>query len=126
MALVGLDGQPLVAIGPVYNMTAAGAPAVAATTLDAANEALIAIGQIWTSDGASHTINTTGSSSIGWRTSSVTFANGSTVVKIGLAAVDTANGPPARAANAANVITFDVNAAPVGGGGGIRYKIAVY
>jgi hypothetical protein len=37
---------------------------------------------------------------------SLNLANGATTVKVGLAAVDTATGPPARAANASNVITL--------------------
>lgn len=118
MALVALDGSLLVPIGPGFN-SGTNQPTNTTTTLDATNEALIFVGQIVTSDGASHTIDTTGSSSIGWRTASVTFANGGTTVKVGLAAVDTTNGPPVRAAHASDVITFDVNAAFTGGGGGI-------
>jgi hypothetical protein len=111
-------GSPLVRIGVNTNQITS-VPGTGSTTLDAANEACIYIGQIVTSDGASHTIDTTGSSALQWRSGAVTFANGSTVVKIGLAAVDTATGPVGRAVNVADVITFDVNAAPVGGGGGI-------
>jgi hypothetical protein len=118
MALVGLDGQWSIPIGAgITNLLAA--PTLSGVTLDAVNEAAIMIGHIKTSDGASHTINTTGSSSIGWRSGSVTFSNGSTTVKVGLAAVDTANGPPGRAVNASDVISFDVNASFTGGGGGI-------
>jgi hypothetical protein len=87
--------------------------------LDAANEAAIFVGRMATSDGASHTIDTTGSSSIGFRTGTVTFANGSTSVSVGVAPVDAANGPPARASNTANVIDFDVKGVLAGGGGGI-------
>lgn len=88
-------------------------------TLDAANEAIILIGDVVTSDGASHTIDTTGSSSLQWRTGSVTFANAATTVVVGLGDVDTATGPPARAANATDVITFDVLCSMTGGGGGV-------
>ena len=93
--------------------------AVTTPVLDAVNEAIICIGTLVTSDQGSHTLNTTGSSSIGWRSSTLTFASGTTVVKIGLAAVDTAAGPPGRAVNAADVISFDVSANFTGGGGGI-------
>jgi hypothetical protein len=64
---------------------------------------------IFTDDGASHTIDTTGSSSLGWRSGAVTLANAGTTLKVGLAAVDTTNGPPTRAVNVADVITFDVS-----------------
>jgi hypothetical protein len=106
-------------IGAGSTLPVASVPAAGAVTLDAANEAVIFLGHIVTSDGGSHTLDTTGSSSIGWRTSTVTFANAGTTVKVGLASVLTTAGPPGRANNAADVITFDVNAAPVGGGGGI-------
>lgn len=99
------------------------APAVptgsSSTTLDATNEACIMYGYIVTSDGSSHTIDTTGSSSLQWRSGGVTFANAGTTVRIGLAAIDTAVGPPARASNTTNVINFDVYRDDVGGGGGI-------
>jgi hypothetical protein len=85
--------------------------------MDAANEAIIMIAEIFNPDGASHTIDTTGSSSLGWRTGTTTFNNGGTTVNVGLAAVDASNGPPGRAANAANVITFDVSRSMTGGGG---------
>jgi hypothetical protein len=120
MALVALDGQWTARIGPALaNPSLAAAISSTSATIDAANEAVIMIGRMQTSDGASHTIDTTGSSSIGWRTAAVTFANGSTVVKVGIAAVDATTGPPARAANASDVITFDVSADFTGGGGGI-------
>lgn len=118
MTLVALDGTPLVPIGPLY-LARVQNPAVSNTTLDAAAEAQIYIGRMATSDGGSHTIDTTGSSSIGWRTGTTTFADGSTVVKVGIASVDAFAGPPARATHVANVITFDVNASFTGGGGGI-------
>jgi hypothetical protein len=118
MALQNLDGGLTILIGSSVFVRRT-SPTASATTLDAANEALICIGRIVTSDGGSHTIDTTGSSSIGWRSSAVTFANAGTTVKIGIAAVNTAAGPPARAAHVADVITFDVNAAHVGGGGGM-------
>jgi hypothetical protein len=118
MALQSLPGTPFVAIGPGI-MTAHATPTTANTTMDAANEALIMVGYAVTSDGGSHTINTTGSSSIGWRAGAVTFANAGTTFKVGIAAVDTANGPPARASNTTDVINFDVAASFTGGGGGV-------
>lgn len=94
-------------------------PDAAAILLDAAEESVVHVGYVWTSDGGSHTIDTSGSSSIGWKTGAITFANAGTTVKVGLAALDLATGPPARAANVANVITFDVSKSHTGGGGGI-------
>jgi len=88
-------------------------------TIDATNEALILVGQVFTADGGSHTIDTTGSSALHWLSAAVTFANAGTTVKVGLAAVDTAAGPPPRAVNVTEVITFDVAASFTGGGGGI-------
>ncbi len=103
-----LTGMPLLGIGsPMRN----GVPVVAAlsnTTLDAALESVQLIGHVWWADRASHTIDTTGSSSIQWRTSTVTFANGSTTFTVGIAAVDATAGPPVRAVNVADAITFDV------------------
>lgn len=114
MALQNVIGFPFM-IGPGAHGPSA--PATGNIALDAANEASIFFGHIITSDGGSHTIDTTGSSSIGWNTETVTFANASTTVKVGLAAVDTDNGPPMRAVNVADVITFDVSKSMVGGSG---------
>src|SRR5262245_29075212 len=119
MTLATLNGNFLVPVGPGVQLTGSTPTSLITTTMAANNEALIFIGQIMTSDGSSHTINTTGSSSLGWRTSGVTFASGSTIVKVGLATVDTANGPPGRAVNVSDVITFDVSKSLTGGGGGI-------
>lgn len=87
--------------------------------LDQTNECMIAIGRVKTADGGSHTIDTTGSSSLQWMSGSTTFANAGTTCKVGLAPVDTANGPPPRASNTTNAINFDVSASFTGGGGGI-------
>ncbi len=119
MALTALSGTPIVPIGAAHRFGNTGIAALGTTTIDAANEACIMYGHVFTSDGASHTINTTGSSSLGWRSGALTFANAGTTVKVGLAALDTATGPPARAANAAGVITFDVSKSHTGGGGTI-------
>lgn len=118
---VSVDGIPLIPYGTTLRQ---GVPTngtfLSFTNVDAAPEASIMIGQIVTSDGASHTINTTGSSSLGWMSgTSTVFANGGSTAIVGLAAVDTSNGPPGRAVNVANVITFDVSATFTGGGGGI-------
>lgn len=119
MALANLPGAFSTLVGIGQNCLNTSNPQMTQTTLDAANEAAIFIGRIITSDGSSHTIDTTGSSSLQWRTDTSTFANAGTTVKVGLAAVDAATGPPARAANAADVITFDVSRSMTGGGGGI-------
>lgn len=76
------------------------------------------IGRMVTSDGGSHTIDTTGSSSIGWLTAGTAgLANAGSSLTVGIAAVDLSNGPPARAANASGVITFDVAKVYTGGAG---------
>lgn len=118
MALVSVPGAPLVPIGPGFNTTQ-GVPFFANVTVDAANEAAIFFGHVLTSDGGSHTIDTTGSSSLGWRTGSVTFANAGTTLKVGLSDAINSAGPPVRAANVADVISFDVSASLTGGGGGV-------
>ena len=115
MAFVALDGQLCTLIGPIIDSSVSATTA----TLDATNEATIFIGRIVTSDGGSHTIDTTGASSLGWRSASLTFANGGTTVKVGLAAVLDTAGPPARAAHASDVISFDVSKSITGGTGGI-------
>jgi hypothetical protein len=119
MTLVALPGAPLVDIGPGYGSTLSLPSATNIGTMDAVNEATLFIGHVLTSDGGSHTIDTSGSSSLGWRTSTVTFASGSTTVKVGLATVLTTAGPPARAVNVSDVITFDVSKSLTGGAGGI-------
>jgi len=119
MSLVALDGTPLVMVGMAGRQGNAALSAMSNTFLDAAKEACIMIGQVFTADGGSHTIDTTGSSNLQWRSAAVTFANAGTTVKVGLAAVDTATGPPGRAVNVTDVITFDVSKSHTGGGGGI-------
>lgn len=119
MALVAVDGTPLVPFGAANRQGVPSLANVTATLIDAAKEACIMIGQIVTEDGGSHTIDTTGSSSLGWLSGTLTFANGGTTVKVGLATVDTTTGPPGRAVNVADVITFDVSKSLTGGGGGI-------
>jgi len=123
MALVALAGTPLVPIGVGIYQTATSPPSSTSILMDAAAEATIFIGHVVTSDGGSHTINTTGSSSLGWRTGSATFSDVGTTVKVGLAAVDLTAGPPGRAANSSNVITFDVSKTLIGGGGGITQNV---
>jgi hypothetical protein len=119
MSLVALDGTPLVSIGALFDPGQVGAWGPGVITQDAANEASIFYGQITTDDGGSHTIDTTGSSSLQWRTNAVTFANAGSTFKVGLAAMDTTNGPPGRAVNVADVITLDVSKSLTGGGGGV-------
>ena len=118
MSLVALDGTPLIQIGCAQRQ---GIPFFGAlsspSAVDATNEAAIMTGQVFWADGASNTVDTSGSSSLGWMSgTSTVFSDGSTVVKVGLAAPDTAAGPPARATNVANVITFDVAAVFTGSG----------
>jgi hypothetical protein len=118
MSLANFPGGFTIPIGP-GQLLAHSLPSMTVTTLDAANEVLIFVGDIITSDAASHTIDTTGSSALIWHNSAATFASGSTTVIVGLATVDTANGPSGRAVNVADVVTFDVSRSITGGGGGI-------
>jgi len=119
MTLVALDGTPLMAVGAANRQGIPGTTTLAASLLDAANEAVVMVGRIYTDDGGSHTIDTSGSSSLQWRSGAVTFANAGTTVKVGLAAVDTTTGPAVRAVNASDVITLDVSKSMAGGGGGV-------
>lgn len=119
MALQNFPGGFQGLIGPAPLANIATTPGTNTTLIDAADEAAIFIGRVVTSDGGSHTIDTTGSSSIGWRSGTTTFANAGTTFKVGIAPVDAANGPPARASNTTNVINFDVSASFTGGGGGV-------
>lgn len=119
MALAALGGMPLVAIG---HANVQGAPFIGVfsnTILDAVNEACIMVGYLWWADAASHSVTTSGSSSMQWRSGGSVLADAGTTVKVGIAGVNTTTGPPVRAVNVADVITFDVNASFVGGGGGI-------
>jgi len=117
MALVNVGGLPLIALG-THHIYLQNQSVVAPTntTLDAANEAAIMIGRVWTSDGGTHTIDTTGSSSLGYRPATSTFANGGTTVKVGLATADLATTRPPRATNVANVITYSVSKTHTGSG----------
>jgi hypothetical protein len=119
MALVALNGGLFVPIGPGANQQMAAPNGTSSNPLDATNKATIYIGHIITSDGGSHTIDTTGSSSLGWNAGSITFANSGTTVVVGLGNVLTTAGPPARAVHVSDVITFDVSKSLIGGGGGI-------
>lgn len=110
MSMVALDGAPLVLMGGCVTGGFPQAPTLqTAATMDAANENCIFFGRIITEDGGSHTIDTTGSSSIGWRAGAITFANAGTTLKVGLATMDMTTGPAPRAVNVADVITFDVS-----------------
>lgn len=120
MSLVALDGTPLVAVGMPYRTASDSLPGATASVIqDAANEACIMYGHVITDDGASHTIDTTGSSSLGLRLGTVTFANAGSTIVVGLATMDAANGPPGRATNSTDVITPSVSKSLTGGGGGL-------
>lgn len=85
--------------------------------LNATNSAIVAIGQMWWDDHASHTVDTTGSSAIGFAIGSGTWANASSVLKVGVAAVDTSNGPTGRPVVSSSLITPDVAAVIAGNSG---------
>lgn len=119
MSIANITGMSIIPIGHAGRQNSAVMPGLSTVALDAALEALICVGQVWWEDGGSHTISTAGSSSIGIRMGSQTFANAGTSVKVGIAAVDAASGPPVRAVNVADTITLDVSKTLTGGGGGI-------
>jgi hypothetical protein len=108
LSLVGLSE------GHLNAPTSAGFAAVAAL-----NTSIAMFGQVWTEDGGSHTIDTTGLSSIGWLSTGVTFVDAGTTLKVGLCDMDTATGNPIRPSNALGVINFNVSRSIVGGSGGI-------
>lgn len=117
MALQTFPGAPYKVGPPIGLFSPSGGNS--SITSDAVNEAAIFIGRWRTSDGASHVLDTTGSSNMGWRTGGNTLTSASTTVKVGLAAVDTSSGPTARPVNSSNVITFDVSASFLGNSGSI-------
>ena len=115
MPLVALDGMPHTSIGLPNRLGALQLGSVAnITTLDSVPEACFFVGQIWNSDGNSHTIDTTGSSGIFWRNNGYTLTNAGTTLKVGLAQLDTA-GPPPRPVNVGGVATLDVSRTYIGG-----------
>lgn len=118
MALLNLDGMPVMCIGaPLRGGHRALANAgTLGGALIANNAAVAMIGHVWTSDRASHTLTTGSSSSLGWRTGAVTYA-GASVVKVGLAAVDTTSAAPGRPNNTANVVNFLCSRTITGPGG---------
>ncbi len=119
MTVTTIGGTPIVPIGMPYLNANYNLPGAGSFLMDAALEATIEYGYIITDDGGSHTIDTTGSSSLGWKTASVTFANAGTSFVVGLATMDAGNGPPGRATNVADLITFSVSKTMTGGGGGV-------
>ena len=120
MAFANVTGLPLLsAFGTANRM---GYPVIAtasSTGVSAADSGESYIGHIYWADGGSHTVDTSGSSALEWRSGSVTFSNAGSAIKVGLAAVDLSNGPPARPANTAGVVNFDVSKTMTGGGGGV-------
>lgn len=119
MTLAAITGMPIIPVGHANRQGTASIVALSNIVLDAANEAAIMVGELRWEDGGSHTVDTSGLSSIQWRSSTSTFANAGTTLKVGIGAVDSATGPPVRAANVADVITFDVAAVFAGAGGGV-------
>lgn len=118
MALTSFPGglyYPMNWIG-AYLATASGTNNM--TNLSAQNAATdkcAMIGRVYWADGATNTIDTSGSSAISFMTGTCTFANGATSVTVGIQDVSTTTGPTAEPDG-----VFDVNsAALVGGGGGI-------
>ena len=78
--------------------------------MDAAGEKAAFIGRLFLNSGASKTLSAAGGGSILFRTASITFANGSTTLDIGLQDVATGAGPPAQPDG-----TFDVKRTLTGG-----------
>jgi hypothetical protein len=101
-------------MGPQFSSSVA---ASSAATLNAATDKLAFIGYVYIDGrpGSAKTISAAGGGSISFRTGTVTFANGSTSVTVGLQDVSATSGPPLQPDG-----SFDVaSAALVGGGGGI-------
>ena len=70
-----------------------------ATTIDSASEYCAFIGRVYIDGGpaaSSKTLNTTGSSSIGFSVGSATWANAGTTLRVGITGVSTAAGPSIR------------------------------
>lgn len=108
-----LYGSPHVAY-PISLRDAANPWAIAAgaaTTIDATNEYIDYIGQVWWEDqpAAAKTVSSAGGAIVA-RYSGVTFANAGTTMRVGIQDVDLTLGPPARGDG-----TFDVSADLVGG-----------
>lgn len=121
MSLTAFGGMSHVLVGSAGLLPYITAVSAATSiTMDAANEACSFIGHLYWEDHGSHTVDTSGSSSLQWRSGNVTFASGSTTFAVGLAEVDAANGNATpRAVNSSDVITMDVSRSYTGGGGGI-------
>lgn len=118
MAIAEFSGPDIHPIGlPLRQLSDSAATSLNDTALSAVNAAIYVVGQVWWTDRASHTIDTTGSSAIGLRTSSATLTSASTTIKAGIATVDTSNGPVGRPANSTGTIAFDVAASILGNAG---------
>lgn len=111
----GLDIHPLGM--PLRQLSASAPTSLSDLSMSAANNAVVYIGRVFWTDGGTHTVDTSGSSAIGLRTSTATLTSASTTVKAGMAAVDTSNGPAGRPVNSAGVITPDVAAVILGNSG---------
>jgi hypothetical protein len=95
---------PRLNLGPDRNTWGGAGPTAGNILLDAANEAVHMIGDFATSDGGSHTIDTSGASKLEWKSNALTFANAATVLKVGMTTVIS----DGLARHVANVIDFDV------------------
>jgi hypothetical protein len=120
MALIGANNTPLMLVGHAGRE----GTTFLFSGYDAGNSAgvnygITFVGHVYTEDGKPHTINTSGASSLGWLANAVSLSNAGTIIKVGLAAVDVDNGPPARAVNVGNAITFDVSRTMLGNSGQI-------
>lgn len=100
---------------PIRQMSAYASTSLTDSNINAANLAVVVIGQMEWDDHASHTVDTTGSSAFGWQAGSGIHSNAGTTLKVGIASVDTSNGPTGRPVNVAGVITYDVASVMAGG-----------
>jgi hypothetical protein len=82
MALQSLASGGLL-VTPGIRLNGNDATAVVATALNAVGESVGHIGQVFWSDGASHTVSSAGGK-IHWSAGAVTFANGSTNLRVGI------------------------------------------
>lgn len=110
MTQVDLGGAAFTAVGGICglgvrdNTTGTSAD----ITLDAALECCYFIGHVYNEDLGSHTVDTGGSSSFGFLPGAgIAFTGVGTLLKIGVAAIDSGVGPVARPVNVSDAVTFD-------------------
>lgn len=108
MTLINLPGMPLVMLGGANKQGSTNIASMNSVSHSANEYSVQFYGRLFWEDGGTHTIDTTGASSIGVRTQNIVTASPATVMKIGLASMNFAAGPPGRAFMSGNQVVFDV------------------